>query len=605
MKKITYEKVFKIDPEAAPKGLRNPLARHLVEKAAGFRKLDRIISDARSRMASGEDVDFNDAVLAGMDIELQVSDEDIARIPKTGPVIVVSNHPFGGIEGVALLKILSAARPDHKVMANGLLSIIPEMRKDFIFVNPFGSASAKKENIRPLLECMRFLKEGHLLGVFPAGEVSSVDLKTRMVRDPAWSPTIASLARKSGATVVPMFFAGRNPAFFQLAGLVHPRLRTALLPRMFEKRRNQPLTAYLGAPILPSEIAKIQDDAELVKYFRLRAYALEGRVAKPHKTLFPKRKPKTPGPLEEIIPETPVADIEAAIAALPKDAFLLSGSGLDVYFTKLAPESPIMRELGRLREVTFRTVGEGTGRSTDVDVFDPNYHHLFLWDPKARCIVGAYRLGLAPEIVAAFGVQGLYTHTLFKYSKKLMDKCQPAIELGRSWVRPEYQKAFAPLLMLWKGIGTFISRHPEYANLFGPVSITAAYRDASRNMLLRSLRLTNFAGELARFVKPRNPPKRPRKAEWKANDYREFIANTDEVSAMIQDIEKDHKSIPVLIKQYIKLGGRILAFNVDPDFSDVVDGLILVDLRKTDPRTRAHYMGPEADRIFREYHKLG
>ena len=600
------DKVFKINPEFAPRGFRNPVSRFLVEHAVGFPKLDRIIHEARELQASGKQPAFIPAVLEGMRIRVDLDEADLDNIPKTGPVIVVSNHPFGGIEGVVLLDILRRARPDFKVMANYFLDAIPELRDAFIFVNPFGSASAAKQNIRPLLECVRWLKEGHILGVFPSGEVSSIDLKRRLVRDPPWSTTIAALARKTGATVVPMHFSGRNPAFFQLAGLVHPRLRTVLLPRMTARQRKRTIRAFIGKAVTPGEIARVPTDEELIRQLRLRSYALEGRApAKRGLLRLPhRRKAAAAGPQAPILSETPVAEIEAAIAALPKDAFLLSGSGLDVYMARLTLENPIMREIGRLRAITCRSVGEGTGRETDVDVFDPNYRHLFLWDPKERRIAGAYRLGLAPEIVPKLGVEGLYTHTLFRYSKQLIDRCQPCIEMGRSFVRPEYQRAFAPLMMLWKGIGAFIARNPEYHSLFGPVSISAAYRDESRSMLLRSLRLSNFAGELARFVKPLRPPRRGRRAEWKGKDYEEMIANTDLVSTIISDLESDKKGIPILVKQYLKLGGKILAFNVDPDFGDCLDGLILVDLRRTDPKVRAHYMGAEADARFREYHGL-
>lgn len=602
------DKVFKINPEAAPRGFRNPVSRFLVEHAVGFHKLDRIVTQARALQRQGVEPDFNAAILKGMNLHVELDDADIANIPKTGPVILVSNHPFGGIEGVVLLDILRRARPDFKVMANYYLDAIPEMRKDFIFVNPFGSAAASKQNIRPLLECVRWLKDGHILGVFPSGEVSSIDLKRRLVRDPPWSESIAALARKTGATVVPMHFCGRNPALFQLAGLVHPRLRTVLLPRMTARQRRRTITAFIGKPVTPGEIARVESDKELVQLFRLRSYALEGRAPAKKKLLhLPRRKSAAAlaGPREEIVAETPREQIEAALAALPKDAFLLSGSGLDVYMAPLAPENPIMREIGRLREITFRAVGEGTGRATDVDVYDPHYRHLFLWDPKERRLVGAYRLGLAPEIVPKFGVEGLYTHSLFRYSRQLIDRCQPCIEMGRSFVRPEYQRAFAPLMMLWKGIGAFIARNPDYHSLFGPVSISSAYRDESRSMLLRSLRLSNFAGELARFVKPLRPPRRGRRAEWKGKDYEEMIANTDLVSSIISDLESDKKGIPILVKQYLKLGGRILAFNVDPDFGDCVDGLILVDLRRTDAKVRAHYMGADADAAFRAHHGLG
>ena len=602
------DKVFKINPAAAPRGFRNPVSRFLVEHAVGFPKLDRIVTEARAIQRRGEEPDFNAAILKGMNLHVELDEADLANIPKEGPVILVSNHPFGGIEGVVLLDILRRARPDFKVMANYYLDAIPEMRKDFIFVNPFGSAAAAKQNIRPLLECVRWLKDGHILGVFPSGEVSSIDLKRRLVRDPPWSETIAGLARKTGATVVPMHFCGRNPALFQLAGLVHPRLRTVLLPRMTARQRRRTITAFIGKAISPGEIARVPSDKELTQLFRLRSYALEGRAPAKKKLLhLPRRKPAAAlaGPREEIISETPREQVEAALAALPKDAFLLSGSGLDVYMAPLAPENPIMREIGRLREITFRAVGEGTGRATDVDVYDPHYRHLFLWDPKERRLVGAYRLGLAPEIVPKFGVEGLYTHSLFRYSRQLIDRCQPCIEMGRSFVRPEYQRAFAPLMMLWKGIGAFIARNPDYHSLFGPVSISSAYRDESRSMLLRSLRLSNFAGELARFVRPLRPPRRGRRAEWKGKDYEEMIANTDLVSSIISDLESDKKGIPILVKQYLKLGGRILAFNVDPDFGDCVDGLILVDLRRTDAKVRAHYMGADADAAFRAHHGLG
>lgn len=605
-KKEKPDKVFFIDPDIAPRGLRNRVTRALVERAVGFPKLDRIIDDARKELAAGRAESFCDAVLRGMDVRLEVSGEDLARIPKTGPVVIVSNHPFGGIEGVAFIRMLEKVRPDYKVMANYFLAAIPEMRDMFIFVNPFGGENALKQNVKPIQASLRHLKEGHILGVFPSGEVSSVDLKSRLVRDPPWNPMIASLARKTGATIVPMHFCGRNPGFFQAAGLVHPRLRTVLLPRMTARRRGRAIQAFVGAPIGPAECAKFATDAELMQYARLRSYALEGRVDPKKRTLFPRlrRRPKAAPPEVPVIPETPVEAIEAALAALPKDAFLLSGSGLDVYFTKLAADSPILREIARLREITFRAVGEGTGQASDTDRYDLTYHHLFLWDPKARRLVGAYRMGLAPEIMAAEGVKGLYTHTLFKYKAELIEKCQPAIEMGRSFVRPECQRGFAPLLMLWKGIGAFIARHPEYVNLFGPVSISAAYRDASRNILLRSLRLSNFSRDLARLVRPRRPARRTRRAEWKNPDYAPFIADVDRAGAILADIEKDHKGIPILVKQYLKLGGRILAFNVDPDFGDCIDGLIVVDLRKTDRRTRAHYMGADADAAFRAHHNL-
>lgn len=608
MKEKQDDRIFKIDPATAPVGLRNRVTRRLFERAVGLHRLDKIIFDGRKCQAADQTRYFPDDILLGMNVRTVVSDEDRAKIPATGPVIVVANHPFGGIEGVVMLSIMNSIRPDCMAMANYMLQLIPEMRDMFIAVNPFGSKSAAKQNVGPLLETMKLLRGGHALGVFPSGEVSSIDLKSGRVRDPAWSTTIAGLARKTKATVVPMFFAGRNPAYFQIAGLIHPRLRTAMLPIMTSGKTSSTIRVHIGAPITPSEMEKFAGDEELTKYFRLRTYSLEGRNPKvgKHKLLQMRRRRRQASMImEDILPETPVEEVEAEIRRLPKEALLLTGGDLEVYITRLEERSSILREIGRLREITFRAVGEGTGRKKDIDVFDSHYHHLFLWNTKNRQIVGAYRLGLADKIQAKYGVNGLYTHTLFKFNDKLLRRFQPAMELGRSFVRPEYQRTFAPLLFLWKGIGAFIGKNPQYATLFGPVSITADYRDTSRNMLLRSLRLSNFATELARFVKPRRKPHKQRKREeWQNPDFKDLISDVDEVSTIIQDIEKDHKGIPILIKQYLKLGGKILSFNLDTDFSDVVDGLILVDLKKADARARTRYMGEEADKLFRDYHKL-
>ncbi|NLB69216.1 MAG: lysophospholipid acyltransferase family protein [Lentisphaerae bacterium] len=609
MSKRTDDRVFRIDPDTAPFGLRNSVARALVEHMVGLPKLDNILREGRKLKEQGIDACcFADYILMGMDVETVVKEEDKELIPREGPVIVVSNHPFGGIEGVVLLSLRRNRRPDSKVLANYMLQLIPELREQFIPVNPFGTKDAARENITPLVEAMKWLRSGNVLGVFPAGEVSSVDLKSGRVRDPAWSVTVAGIARKTKATVVPVFFAGRNPAIFQIAGLIHPRLRTIMLPSMMDNKKRSSIEAYIGTPIKPSEFARFPTDEELIKYFRLRTYAQEGRVQKKaakHKQLLSRRREKQEEKaLEDIISETPVEQIEKEIAKLPEETLLIKGE-LDVYLSKLQTDSAILREIGRLREITFREVGEGTGRKTDIDVFDSHYYHLFLWNTKTRQIVGAYRLGLADEIQKQFGAEGLYTNTLFKFDDKFLNKFQPCVELGRSFVRPEFQRTFAPLLFLWKGIGVFISRNPKYANLFGPVSITADYRDTSRNMILRSLRLSNFAAEYARFVKPRTKLRKSKtKEEWQNPVFNRFIGNVDEVSRIIQDIESDNKGVPILIKQYLKLGGKILAFNVDPDFSDVLDGLILIDVRETDRKTRIRYMGEEADRIFCDYHKL-
>ena len=586
---------------------RNRLTCSIVEHAVSLNKLEDMYQIGHFRPGPEP---FSDRFLAGNGLSYELSDEDRARIPKTGPVVVVANHPFGGLEGVVLDSILLSVRSDFRIMANSLLGRIPELRDHFILVNPFGSASARAENIRPLLECRRLLNDGGMLAVFPAGEVSSIDLKTGRVRDPAWSKTIASLVRRSKATVVPMFFSGHNGPGFQFAGLIHPRLRTVLLPKMFSKLRNARLRVSIGAAIPWRELEKFSNDDDLIQYMRLRTYALEAREGadapvKPRRFRLPRRPRKAlSSPQAEIIPPVPPETLAAEIAALPPEARYIESGDSEVYISTADKMPNVLRELGRLREITFRGVGEGTGREIDLDTFDNHYLHLFIWNKAKQEIVGAYRLGLGDELVRKFGVQGLYTHTLFQFDNELIERLGPCMELGRSFVRPEYQRAFSSLLLLWKGIGAFIARHPQYATLFGPVSITAEYRDTSRNLLLRALSVSNFATELARFVRPRNPPRHKSRKEAEDPAFAKYTDDVESVTSIIQDIESDHKGIPILLRQYLKLGGRILAFNVDEDFSSVVDGFIMIDLRKTDPKVLSRYMGDEATTAFRAFHNL-
>ena len=595
-------RVFKLNTDA----IANPvvrttlgLTRGFIEKSLRFRTLDSIYQNTRDQ--EDRSLSFAQRTLRAMNVSWRVETVNVPPLPAEGPVVVVANHPFGGIEGVLLLALLEHFRSDAKVMANYLLSCMPEAHERFIFVDPFGGSHAAGANIRPLKECLSWLRQGHALGVFPAGEVSSVDLKSGKVRDPAWAPSIAAIVRRTQATVVPLFFAGHNGPLFNLAGLIHPRLRTMMLPQQLINKRNRELAVQIGQPIAWKDMQEYTTDEQLIQYLRLRTYILAEREG-----VKAVRK-RAPNPFRHRVakqqPVAPVGNVEeqaGEIDALPSDQTLVIAGEMSVHFATATQIPTLLREIARLREITFRGVGEGTGKPLDLDDFDDYYTHLFIWNRTTREVVGAYRLGLADEIVAARGVKGLYTHTCFRFDERLMKHLQPAIELGRSFVRPEYQKAYSSLLLLWRGISVFIVRNPRYTHVFGPVSITNEYRDASRNLMLRSLRLSNFETELARLVKPRKRPRRPRRAEWNLPDFHPYIDNIEMVSKLIEDIEADQKGIPILLRQYLKLGGRLLAFNVDPHFSSVLDGLIAVDLLKTDPKILKRYMGAaETETFFR------
>ena len=549
--------------------------------------------------------DFMDRVLEVMNIETLVSESDLARIPREGRLVVVANHPFGGIEGIVLGALLRALRPDVKLMANFLLKAIPDLHDALIFVDPFDREVSAKVNLRPIKECVRWLRDDQALAVFPAGAVSHMDLRRGGVTDPAWSPTIGRLIHMTEAPVLPVFFRGSNSLLFQILGMVHPRLRTGMLPRELVNKRNRTLEVRIGHVLPYARLAGLSDDRALMDYLRGRTYHLRRRTAAQDQVVrrraFPIRllEPRQ----EEVAPPESVDRLSDEVASLSPDARLLQNGPFDVYVAEAEQIPHLLLEIGRLRELTFRGVNEGTGRARDLDRFDEYYLHLFVWNREKREVVGAYRLGRTDLIVKRLGLRGLYTSTLFHYRKKLLDRINPALEMGRSFVRPEYQKNFSSLLLLWKGLACFVANYPQYRNLFGPVSISSDYQTSSRLLLVAFLKASSFLPGLARLVRPRKPLRANPLTQHSLRKTSAVVRDLSEVESLIADLETDLKGIPVLLRQYLRLGGKLLAFNVDPAFSNVLDGLILVDLVQTEPTLLAKYMGAEEAAKFRAYHE--
>ncbi|MCA9244985.1 MAG: lysophospholipid acyltransferase family protein, partial [Phycisphaerales bacterium] len=535
---------------------------------------------------------FNDAALNHLGVRCSLSEEDIARIPKTGPLIVVANHPFGGLEGMVLASVLRRARPDVKLLANYLLSRIPEMDETSIYVDPFGGADAQRRNMGSMKEALRWLKQGGALGVFPAGEVSSLSLRERRVVDPPWSESVARLAQRSGATVVPLFFEGRNSALFQLAGLAHPLLRTALLPRELLRLRRRTIPTRIGKPISPERIARFDDARELTAYLRLRTYLLR---RSPSRSVI--RAPRKLAPIAT--PENP-AMIATEIDALPADQTLTRHHEWVVLFASNRQAPTLVREIGRLREVCFRAVGEGSGRAADLDRFDAYYQHLVVWDSANRSVVGAYRLGEVDEIVSRYGIKGLYTNTLFRFRPELIEQISPVLELGRSFVAPQYQRNFASLMLLWRGIGMYVTRKPKYRRLLGAVSISNDYDSMTRKLLVAFMQANRNEPRFGGLLTPRNPVR----AQMAPSD-RALVAlaarDIADVDDLVAEIEHD-KTMPVLLRQYLKLNGKMLAFNVDESFGDALDGLVLIDLLDVDEPVLRRYMGEGHD-AFIAFHR--
>jgi len=408
----------------------------------------------------------------------------------------------------------------------------------------------------------------------------------------------------TGATVVPIFFHGANSATFHVAGLVHPRLRTILLPRELLNKRGKTIRVSIGGPIRLKTLSHRSVNRDAVEYLRGRTQLLEARrarlgIPRPMRP-FSMRAVWKPAPI--IAPVDPQC-LRAEVEQLPAAQMLLSSGEYAVYLAQAQQIPKTLLEIARLREIAFRAAGEGTGSALDLDIFDARYHHLFVWNQDRGEIVGAYRLAGTDAILSRFGSRGLYTSTLFRLKPAFLSNIDPGLELGRSFVRPEYQKSYLPLLLLWRGIGQYLTMQPRYRILFGPVSISKNYSPSSRALMVAFLKSHCRNEELASLVEPRC---KFRVRSLRACDPRilsPLLANVEELSEVVADLEQDGKGVPVLLRHYLNVGGKILDISVDGNFSGVVDGLIVVDLGKADRHLLERYMGKAGAERFSLYHR--
>ncbi len=391
---------------------------------------------------------------------------------------------------------------------------------------------------------------------------------------------------------------------FQMLGMVHPLLRTVLLPSELLNKRDRTFPVRVGRPLAFRKLNEFSTDEDMTAYLRWRTYLLGKRNPAVPPRFGQIHWPRATPRAVTVAPAANEAEqLDQEIRNLPPDQTLVE-RGNDCVFLAEAHQIPlILREIGRLREITFRSVGEGTGREIDLDRFDSYYLHLFAWNKSERQIVGAYRLGRTDEILAKFGKKGLYTSSLFAFQDAFFRRVGPALELGRSFVRLECQGAMNALPLLWKGIGRVVLRHPQYKILFGPVSISNSYRPDSQRLMVSYLQQNHLTQEISRLIKPKAPFKTSFLLQRPPEPLCFKIKNVEELSDLVSEIETDGKRVPVLLKHYLKLGGKIVGFNVDTQFSRVVDGLIVVDLTKTERRILERFVEPDGARRFLAYHR--
>ena len=556
------------------------VAAPVMDAVLGLTTLDRLYAGMREG-------NFIDLALERLGISIDVSGEDLQHIPDSGAAIVVANHPTGAMDGLALAHALMRRRSDVRILGNHLVSRIPEMRAWTIAVDPFDPRSI--ENRRGLRAARAWLKRGGLLVVFPAGEVSNVVRDDGTLVDPEWQHGVLHLARWSAARIVPAAIEAQTSRWFRLAGLIHPRFRTALLPRELLRLRNQRIAVRLSAPVDGARLSELPGAAARLAYLRARTDALESR------------------PTSRTAPGLP---IEGAVdpAALGRDVanlearHLLLRTGSYSVFCAPATRIPaVLAEIGRLRELAFRAAGEGTGQALDLDRFDRSYQHLFVWNHDRAEVAGAYRIAATDRLCAASGVNALYTNTLFKLAPSFPGAIGPALELGRSFVRREYQRESIVLLLLWKGIGALIAREPRYRRLFGPVSISASYSRPSREVIAAFLSAAGDAHAWRRWVRPRRPlpPDRSHGAAML-----DSLSTLEQIDRLVGEFEHG-RGVPVLVRQYWKLGAKVLGFSVDPSFSNCLDALMMVDLAALPPALLQRYLGKSGAEAFRAQHQLG
>lgn len=597
---VRSEDIFRINiPGASPiKPALNTLANVLAGRILGFDKLQKIYEQAAT---ASEPRQFIANVLRLLGVATGIKRECLDKIPQKGPVVVVANHPFGALEGLVLAYHLLGVREDVKIMANYLLGRIPQLRDLFVFVDPFDTSKAVENNVGPLRESIRWVEDGGLLAAFPAGEVAHLKIRKRRVVEPDWSRAVARVADKVKANVVTVHFQGRNSNLFQMAGIIHPRLRTALLPREILKKAGQKVVPSVGGPIQHKTYENQSSHQAMVDYLRWRTRLISaGAKGRPAAL---KKKRGFPQNLKQSIAQAQNPElVKMDVDSLPAEQTLLVSGEFKVFYARRRQIPSLINEIGRLRETSFRQVGEGTGHARDLDHFDDYYLHLCLWNQTEGEFVGGYRLGMADRIIKERGIEGLYTSTLFKFQPEFFARIPGALEMGRSFITQKYQRSYSALLLLWKGIGAFVVRNPRYRYLFGPVSVSSQYSPVSQRLMLDFLN-RQYPSPLASLVQARRPPRLPDARKAGLAEMLPKLRSFDEVSEIVADMEQNGLGAPILLKQYLKLAAFSACWNLDPDFGNALDCLLVADLMQAEPKTMNRYCGKKEAGAWRAYHR--
>jgi len=536
-----------------------------------FHKLNKIYSKVENKKG----LEFIDELIKILELKIEFDESELKRIPPTGPAIIVANHPLGGLDGLILIKLVSSVRSDIKILANLLLKKVEPVSEYFVNTYPFVPSALPDENsFTGMQESMDHVAGGGILCIFPAGQPSTWDASQTMT-DRIWRFPVIKFIKKMEVPVIPVLFQAKNSLVFKLISRIHPSLKDVRLPSELFQKRNKNIRIRIGNIIKKCDQDKFLDIYQYGRYLRAKTYGMATQMEIRKFFTYTLKASVKQAPLIDPVPKD---QILKEIQAIKHDYLLFKLKEYNVFAVPTREIPQILNEIGRLRELTFREVGEGTNQSIDIDEFDLYYHQMFIWDEEAEQIVGAYRIGIGRDIMAQYGKRGFYLQTLFRIDDSMSEILEQSLELGRSFVVKEYQKKPMPLFLLWKGILFFMLKNPENRYLIGPVSISNNYSAISKDLIIRFIMANHFNWHIAQKVKPRNAYK------FRSNnpDINVLMDSTErdinKLDKTIGDMDRLNSGLPVLLKKYIKLNAKIVCFNVDPKFNNCLDGLIMLDI---------------------------
>jgi putative hemolysin len=519
-------------------------------------------------------INFLNGILDDLKIKFEIPEEDFKRLPKTGAYITVSNHPLGGIDGILLLKLMLEKEPNFKVIANFLLHRIEPMKQYIMPVNPFENHKDVKSSVIGIKETLRHLIDGHPLGIFPAGEVSTYK-DGKLIVDKPWEEGALKLIKKANVPVVPIYFHAKNSRFFYFLSKFNDTFRTAKLPSELFTQKHRVIKVRIGKPITVAEQEEHGNIVQFGEFLRKKTYMLSNAFEKESRKIgLPKMPTNAPKQKEIVKPANQEQILEEVAYLKSTDSRLLESKNYQIFLTTADKIPNILHEIGRLREITFRAVGEGTNEAIDLDKYDQYYHHMFLWDNDAQVIAGAYRMGLGSQIFPKYGIEGFYLHELFRFEPELYPMMNQCIDMGRAFVIGSYQQKPMPLFLLWKGIVHITLRYPEHKFLMGGVSISNQFSNFSKSLMIEFMKSHYYDPYVAQYIHPKTAFKVQLKDADKDFVFNETEADLNKFDKIINEIEPGNLRLPVLIKKYIKQNVRAVAFNVDPMFNNAIDALM-------------------------------